>query len=86
MEFVESGDEPGARAFLAEHINEFPEEVRNEIVLTFFEEALENKAQEIEAIGEVQEAALKELESLDEDEKVLEDAQKATQIREELGA
>lgn len=37
---VEKGDEPGIRAFLIDHINDFPEEIKEKIVFAFFTEAV----------------------------------------------
>jgi hypothetical protein len=41
---IQGGDEPKARAFLVDHLAEFPEEAREKIMFAFFTEALGQEA------------------------------------------
>lgn len=63
-DIVETGDEAAARAFLAEHINEFPEETRNELISTFLTEAISEEARTIEARAEFQKEVLAALDDV----------------------
>lgn len=51
MEFVNNGDEVGAKAFLLDHLNEFPEEIKKQIAFEFFVDAVK-KEDEIDIIKE----------------------------------
>ena len=78
--FVEQGDEEGARAFLVDHLNEFPEETRKEIAFAFFVDAVKKEA----AVSEAQKKGIEIMKSLDEVEALLADASKAAAIREQV--
>ncbi|MCC7436503.1 hypothetical protein IT402_01345 [Candidatus Nomurabacteria bacterium] len=80
MVFVEKGDEEGARNFLVENINEFPENMRKEIAFAFFVDAVEKDA----AIAKVQKEGMEMMKSLDEVEAILADASKASSIKEQI--
>lgn len=79
--FIEKEDEEGARAFLIEHINDFPEEIRKEIAFSFFVDAVQKDAK----IEGVKRDALAVLKDLEETESVLLDAQKASDIKNTIG-
>ncbi|HVY36020.1 MAG TPA: hypothetical protein VG982_01970 [Candidatus Paceibacterota bacterium] len=82
--FVDAGDEKGARAFLAEHINEFPEDIRDNIAFAFFEEAVQNDTEGIVENAQIQQEGAHLLEELDKVEAMLEDAKKATEIKDTM--
>ncbi|MEI6022518.1 MAG: hypothetical protein WCQ32_01590 [bacterium] len=54
MDFVEKNDEIGARQFLIDHLNDFPEEIRKQIAFEFFVDAVKKD----EAIESIQKRAL----------------------------
>jgi hypothetical protein len=69
---VDKGDEKAARDFLVTNINKFPEEVRDEIIFAFFEEALIKKASEEKMITEFQKQGLEEIKMLEKAKKIVE--------------
>ncbi len=80
VELVEKGDEEGARAFLVDHLSDFPEEMRKEIAFAFFVDAVEKDA----AVANAQKEGLKMMKTLDEVEAILADASKAASIKEQI--
>ncbi len=78
--FIEAGDEDGARAFLIEHLNDFPEEMKNDVAFAFFMDAVNKEA----AIAEVQKEGLEMMKESDNAEAVLADASKAADLREAI--
>lgn len=77
---VEEGDEDKARAFLVDHLNEFPEETRKEIAFAFFVDAVKKES----AVSETQKKGIEIMKSLDEVEAILSDASKAAALREQI--
>ncbi|MDE2188738.1 MAG: hypothetical protein KGJ35_03370 [Patescibacteria group bacterium] len=84
MKLVDGGDEAAAKTFLADHINEFPEDVQKKITAAFFWDALAQKSDEIEQRAAVQKALLAEFADLEKAEKQLGDARKAEEIKSDL--
>lgn len=77
---VEEGDEEKARAFLIDHLNEFPEETKKEIAFAFFVDAVKKDA----TVSEVQKRGLEIMKDLDEIKIILDDASKAASIKEQI--
>ena len=80
IDFIEKGDEDGARAFLVEHLNEFPEEMKKEIAFAFFVDAVKKEA----AVSEIQKKGLEIMKEFDEVESMLADASAAASLREQI--
>lgn len=49
---VAKGEEQEAKAFLIEHLNDFPPELREKIIFAFFYEALEEASEEEKSLEE----------------------------------
>ncbi|GEM_PF-1572798 len=84
LDLYEKGDEQELRAFLVAHVNEFPEEVKGEIGLFFFEEALRSHADGIDAETEFKSESIKALEALAGIRKTIEEQLAADLVRERL--
>lgn len=84
LEFVEKGDEKGARAFLIEHLNDFPQEVKEKIAFGFFEEAVLNDSAGLKEMSELQQTGKDALEEMAQSANALEEAKKAIEIKESL--
>lgn len=82
---LREGAEEEARRFITEHINEFPEEDRNDIIFTLFEEGLLKVAQEREAIDQVQQEGLEMAQALKEARRKAQDKLKVIGLEERLG-
>ncbi len=80
VSFIESGDEEGARAFLIEHLNDFPEQIKKEIAFAFFADAVAKEA----ALDATKKTAIEMMKELDTVESILSDAEKAANIRNDL--
>ena len=77
-------DEKEARDFLVEHLDEFPQDVKDAIISAFFEEALTRKAGDLQTIKSFQKDALKEVTSLEQGKKKLADKEKLLEIKKSL--
>ncbi len=84
LQLYENGDEQALRAFLVAHVNEFPEEVRNQIVFFFFEEAVTDHAEGLEESRALLEEGADTLETLGALKKELEDRLGAEEVRARL--
>jgi len=73
LEFVEKGDEEGARAFVIEHLNEFPEETREKLVFTFLVDAAISTGDQVAAVHSMQLEGKELLEEITKAEQVLDD-------------
>lgn len=82
--FVESGDENGARAFVIEHINDFPEEARAAIVFEFFKDALAEQVQEDDALVAYKKHGTTMMEGIISTEKELENQARIIELQETL--
>lgn len=81
---LEEGDEAVLRTFVVEHINEFPEDVRNEIALYLFEEAVTERADAMDATDAYMEDADEALETLGSLKRTLEEYVRLAAVRERL--
>ena len=84
LEFIQAGDWPAARAFILEHLQEFPEEVRNNILGLFLEEALLKEGGEAGAELKLQQEVLEELEDIQGAEKEIGNLQRIEELKEKL--
>lgn len=76
LQLAEAGDEVAARKFLTDHLADFPQETREKLVFAFFEEALEAKAKEAEAVHTAREEGLETLKKLIQEQKAVDNALK----------
>lgn len=58
MRIAETGHEQAAEKFLNDHLSEFPEDTRNEIISTYISDTLANAAGEVRVRAEAQSAVL----------------------------
>ncbi|MEK7480460.1 MAG: hypothetical protein AAB665_04215 [Patescibacteria group bacterium] len=84
--FMESGDEAGARSFLSEHLGEFPEATRNELISAFLTEAISEEAEVVRARAEIGKEALETVAEIQGAKKEIENQNRIIQLREQLGA
>jgi len=84
MVFVEKGDEAGARKFLIDNLQKFPEEVQEKLTFAFFEEAMTNEAQGIKDVAQIQEQGLEAISQIEKAKKILEEKKKIEDLRQNL--
>jgi len=84
--FVESGDEGGARSFLTEHLGEFPEETKNQLISAFLTEVISEEAEVLQARTEVQKGVSETLSDIQGAKKEIENQNRIIQLKEQLGA
>lgn len=84
MALVERDDEAGARKFLIDNMQKFPEEMREKLTFAFFEEALMTDAKGTKEITEMQKQGLDAMSQIEKAKKVLEDKKKVQDLRSQL--
>lgn len=82
MALLDRNDEAGARAFLVEHLKEFPQETQDAIIMAFVEEALGKGAEEARLIADFQKQGLEAIDALEQSKRELEDKKKMLEIKE----
>ncbi len=85
LRIAESGDEDAAKKFFADHVNEFPEETREEILFAFMEEALLKKADSITGSATVKQGGVETIEALIKAKKDLENDARIDELQNSLG-
>ncbi len=84
MVFVEKDDEAGARKFLVDNLQKFPEEMQEKLTFAFFEEALMDKTKGMKEIAEMQKEGLEAMGKIDKAKKNLEDQIKIKNLKDKL--
>ena len=83
-DIMNNGTEEGARAFLLEHMNEFPEDLREKVVLALFEEGLHEAAANKAAVEEFQREGIEIAHELEKGKRVLDDRIKVLELEEKM--
>ena len=81
MSYVDKNDERGARNFLVDNLQKFPEDMQDKLAFTFFEEALASETRGTKEIAEMQKEGLDALSQIDKARKILEDKKKIENLR-----
>lgn len=84
MVYAEKGDEAGAKQFLLDNFNKFPEELQDKLTFVFFEEALASEAEKVRGVAEIQKEGLEAMSQLEKMKKSLEEQIKVLDIKEDL--
>lgn len=84
MTYVEKNDEEGAKKFLLDNFQKFPEDVQDKLTLAFFEEALMGGAENATAIAEMQKEGLNAMNQISKAKRILEDKKKEDDLRANL--
>ena len=82
--YAEKDDEAGARKFLIDNLQKFPEEVQDKLTFAFFEDALMHDAKGIKEIVDMQKEGLDAMSQIDKAKKILEDKVKIKNLRSKL--
>ena len=82
---IEAGDETAVRAFLIEHIKEFPEDLQKKIAFEFFSNALDKKVESATRNAQIQQEGLDAIGEIEKVESKLKDQQKLAELRANLG-
>lgn len=88
MKLLEADDEEGAKKYLTDHVNEFSDEVQQKIVALFFKEALSASAAKVggdSSVAGFQNMGMDALRGLEKEKKVLDNASKQFDLRQDLG-
>jgi len=81
MVYVDKDDEQGARTFLIDNLQKFPEEIQDKLTFAFFEEALTDETRGIKDIAEMQKQGLEAMGQIDKAKKILEDKKKIEDLK-----
>ena len=84
-ELVDAGDESVVRAFLIEHLKEFPEDVQKKIAFGFFEDALDRKIEISAQNAQIQKQGMDSISEIEKAENTLKDKEKLGNLRSSLG-
>ncbi len=82
--YVNKDDEEGARKFLIDNLQKFPEEVQDKLTFAFFEEALMDTTKGIKDIGEMQKQGIDAMSQIEKAKKILEEKLKIEDLRANL--
>ena len=83
-EIVNKENEEAARQFLTDHINEFPEDVKNGIILTLFEDAVNEAANKELAVLEFKREGIEIMTALEQAIRILDDKLKVLELEGKL--
>ena len=83
-DIMDNGTEEGARTFLFEHMNEFPEDLREKVVLALFEEGLAEAAANKAAVEEFQREGIEIVNELEKGKRILDDKIKVLEFEEKM--
>ncbi|MEK7074729.1 MAG: hypothetical protein AAB968_03105, partial [Patescibacteria group bacterium] len=83
-DIVGTGTEDQARQFLLDHINEFPEDVKNGLVLTLFEDALNEAVSQESAMIELKQEGIRTMTALEQAIRILDDKLKVLDLQEKI--
>lgn len=84
FQIVERGDETAARKFILDHLNEFDEDSKNEILFGLFEDALATQVNNAGAIADFKKKGAAMLKDMAQERRDLEDRLKLVDIKESL--
>ena len=84
MVYVDKDDEQGARNFLVDNLQKFPEDIQDKLTFAFFEEALMDETEKIKDIAEMQKQGLDAISQVDKAKKILENKIKIENLRSSL--
>jgi hypothetical protein len=79
--YADKNDEEGARNFLIENLQKFPEEVQDKLTFAFFEDALKSEGEGIKKIAELQTQGLEAISQIEKAKKILEEEAKIEDLR-----
>ena len=82
---ISEGDEASVKQYLTDHLNDFPEDFRNQIVMAFFEEALDNEVDSSTAVNEFKSKGLEFIREYAKAKAELEDINKTEEVKSQLG-
>lgn len=82
--YVDKNDEQGARKFLVDNLQKFPEEVQDKLTFAFFEEAMTDETRGIKDIAEMQKQGLDAMGQIEKAKKILEEKKKIGDLRSNL--
>lgn len=83
-EIVGTGTEEQARQFLLDHTNEFPEDVKNGIILALFEDAINEEAAQDSAMLEFKKEGIEAMTGLEQAIRILDDKLKVLDLQEKI--
>ncbi|MCE9549321.1 hypothetical protein K8Q98_02900 [Candidatus Nomurabacteria bacterium] len=84
LAYADKNDEQGARKFLIDNLQKFPEAVQDKITFAFFEEALTKSTAGMKEVADMQEQGLDAMNQLDKAKKIIEDEIKVRDLRKDL--
>lgn len=84
LTYADKNDEAGAKKFLTNNLQKFPEDVQDKIIFAFFEEALVADTKGMKEVAEMQKQGLEAMSQIDKARKILEDKIKIEDLKAKL--
>ena len=84
LAYAGKNDEAGAKKFLIDNLQKFPEDMQEKVIFAFFEEAVKGEGQDVKEIAEMQKAGMEAISQIDKAKKVLGDKIKEKDLRSKL--
>src|SRR3989344_9107657 len=84
MAYVNKNDAAGARSFLVDNFQKFPEDVQDQLTFVFFEEALKDETRGMKEMIAMQKQGLEAISEIDKAKKILEEKIKVRDLRSKL--
>lgn len=85
VRLVESGDEAGIDAFIKAHLDEFPEEMKEQILQGLVTSAIHEEAAVSTAVAQMQEEAMDAIEQIESVEEEIENQDRIQELKATLG-
>ncbi|MFZ2149991.1 MAG: hypothetical protein WAV15_02430 [Minisyncoccia bacterium] len=82
--YVDKEDEEGARNFLLDNLQKFPQKIQDKLTFAFFEEAMRAEGGGVRSIAEMQKRGLNAIDKINKTQKVLKDKIKVEDLRAKL--
>ena len=83
-DIMDNGTEEGARTFLLEHMNEFPEDLREKVVLALFEDGLKEAAANQSVVEDFKQEGVEIVNELETGKRILDDKLKVMELEEKM--
>jgi len=85
MKLAEAGDEAAVEKFLSDHLAEFPEETRNQLVGIYLKDAIVREGEEVRARADAESAMLNVVDDTKKVRRHIENQKRIGELKQQLG-
>ncbi|MDP3779249.1 MAG: hypothetical protein Q8R30_04375 [bacterium] len=83
-DILDAGTEDQADKFLIDHMNEFPEDMRQEVTMALFERGLVETGENQRAIDEIREDGMRAIDDIQETIRAIDDRRKIVELEQKI--